>query len=140
MKTNYILPILSFLSAILIVVVYPTAQTIDINIHDTYYVIPQSSFFYFVWLLYIPITVIYLLLRKHASMTLGLLHLLFQTLALLSLIKTSQSIEEGLPRHYSINTEEPWLDFPRIILMFSVGLLCFFANVIIGIIRTYRTK
>ncbi|WP_405208233.1 hypothetical protein [Aquimarina sp. LLG6339-5] len=134
-----IIPLLLLLSY------YEADQTLDINIHDTYYVFSQQQLMILVSIFFGLTGFIYWLLERFNFKTvtlLNLLHLIF-TIGLI-LINSIQELlaDYFLGKSYYTNSHVPNTSIWLFILIISIGQIIFVVNIFLAILkgRSYTTK
>ncbi|WP_299190306.1 hypothetical protein [uncultured Aquimarina sp.] len=134
-----IIPLLLLLSN------YEADQTLDINIHDTYYVFSRQHLIILVSILFGLTGFIYWLLERFNFKTLtllNLLHLIF-TVGII-LINSMQEflVDYFLGKSYYTNSHVPNSSIWLFILIISIGQIIFVVNIFLAILKgkSYTTK
>jgi heme/copper-type cytochrome/quinol oxidase subunit 1 len=120
-------------------------NTIDINVHDTYFVIAYFHIGILFLLIHCFFALIYFLMRKHRTVLLGILHLLLGTPFFIYIILLSYFFAGGsVRRYYTHSVPENIFDttlpnsFYFVITLFIIGQLIFLANIFISIFKAIK--
>jgi heme/copper-type cytochrome/quinol oxidase subunit 1 len=141
MKRNLL--IISFIIAGLLFYLlgYLRNQSFVINYQDTYYVIDNSSFSYFIFYLYSIPVLFYLLFRKHFNFNVALLHLFLKSVSLFFYLYVDYLQQNSLPRRYFL--ENHWYENEYIntiiLCCFSLGIVLFLLNVILSLVNQIKS-
>ncbi len=121
-------------------------RTLDINVHDTYFVIAYLHIGILFFLVFGLYSLVYFLMRRHQKYVLGLLHLIFATPLFIHIILTTFFFTGGLPRRYSTNSIDTVFDATFadsiyvIVILFIIGQLLFLTNIILSIIKAIKLQ
>jgi heme/copper-type cytochrome/quinol oxidase subunit 1 len=142
------LDILFLLTGILLLVpcVFLGDRTLDINLHDTYFVIEYLHIGILYFIIYGLFSLVYFLIRRHKNYVLGLLHLIFGTPLFLHFILTDFFFTDNSPRRYYANGDTGTAfdtvfadSIYVLVFLFILGQLLFLTNVIISIINSIKS-
>ncbi len=122
-------------------------NTLDINVHDTYFVIHYQHVGILVFLIQGVYSLLYFFMRRHLNYMIGLLHLFFQIPLLLILILTAFFYFGGAPRRYFTTSEPEFFNFSflndpalLVVFLFLMAQLLFIINIIVSIISVTKQK
>jgi heme/copper-type cytochrome/quinol oxidase subunit 1 len=146
-QSPYHLLLLTGLVLVLISFFLDQSKTVDIHVHDTYYVIAQGHVFIFFAFIVLVLWFLYLLTKKFLySKSLTWTHViitLFPLLFLLFLLNFGSDIINPRPRCYldysnwnkfnAYNRDMRWISYITIALL--LGQIIFIVNLIIGIVK-----
>ncbi|AXT57884.1 hypothetical protein D1815_19785 [Aquimarina sp. AD1] len=130
---------------LLLISYYEADQTLDVNIHDTYYVFSRQQLIILISILFGLTGFIYWLLERFNFKTvtlLNLLHLIF-TIGII-LINNIQEflVDYFLGKSYYTNSHVSNSSIWLFILIISIGQIIFVVNIFLAILkgRSYTTK
>ena len=141
MKRNLLIISFIIIELIFFLLGYLRNQSFVINYDDTYYVIDNSSFSYFIFYLFSIPFLFYLLFRKHFNFYIALLHLVLKSVSLFLYFQVDFLKQNRLPRRYFL--ENHWYESEYIHLIifycFMSGIGLFLLNVILSLMNQIKS-
>ncbi|MBW1298418.1 hypothetical protein [Aquimarina litoralis] len=133
----------SSIPILLLVSHYKANQTLDINIHDTYYVFSQQQLCVFLSVFFGITGLVYWLLKKFNFKTipiLAVLHIFFSVGVVLGNSIQELLVDYFLGKRYYTITDIPYASTLIFILMISIGQIIFLLNVFLAIVNGRNKK
>jgi heme/copper-type cytochrome/quinol oxidase subunit 1 len=122
-------------------------RNLDINVHDTYFVIAYTHVGIAFFLIHGFYTGIYFLMRRYANAVLSFLHFIFSLPLFIVLYLSTFFMFGAVPRRYYENGDPEFFNFgflndPRgpVISLFLIAQLVFVFNIILVLVRAYRAR
>jgi heme/copper-type cytochrome/quinol oxidase subunit 1 len=135
---------------ILIASIFAYDQTLDIHLHDTYFIVAMTYLFWATSILLLILWALYLLTKQFLfSKLLTWVHIILTVIALVSFVAISFYSTNyydglaGMPRRYY--DYSGWKTFERynnltkgvfaVMLLISIGLMAYIINIVVGLLR-----
>lgn len=122
-------------------------RNLDINVHDTYFVIAYSHVGIVFFLIHGFYAGLYFPMRRYANAVLSFLHFIFSLPLFIVLYLSAFFMFGAVPRRYYVYDDADFFNFgflndPRelVISLFLIAQLIFVFNIILVLIRAYRLR
>jgi heme/copper-type cytochrome/quinol oxidase subunit 1 len=112
-------------------------QTLDINVHDTYFVISFLHIGIFFFVIHALFSLIYFIIRRLHKYLLGLLHLILQTPIFFFIFISSFVLTDHASSSYYQNADTI---YAVLIILFFLGQLFFLTNIVLSIVKAIKQR